>query len=147
MDCSMPGLPVHHQLQELAQTHGHRVSDVIQLSSVIPFSSHLQSFPMSHFFTSGGQDIGVSASVSVLLINIQSWFLLGLTGLISLLSKGLSRVCSSTIQRHHFSGTQSSLWSSSHICTWILEKPYLWLDRTLLAKWCFCFLICCLGLS
>ena len=76
-------------------------------SSIIPFSSHLQSFPasgsfpMSWFFTLGGQSIGVSASVSVLPMNIHDWFSLGLAGLISLLSKGLSRVFSSTtIQRH-----------------------------------------------
>ena len=69
-------------------------------SSVIPFSSHLQSFPasrsflMSQFFTSGGQSIGVSASASVLPMNIQGWFPLGWTGLVSLLSKGFSRVFS-----------------------------------------------------
>ena len=94
MDCRTPGLPVHHQLQELAQTHVHRVRDALQLSSsVIPFSSHLQSFPASGsfltslFFTSGGQSIGVSASASVLPMNIQDWFPLGLTDWISLLSR------------------------------------------------------------
>ena len=94
------------------------------------FSSCPQSFPasgsflMSKLFTSGGQSIGVSASASVLPINIQDWFLLGLTSLISLLSKGLSRVFSSTtIQNHQFFGTWPSLWSNSHICTWLLEKP------------------------
>ena len=77
--------------------------------SIVPFSSCLQSFlasesfPISQFFTSGGQSIGVSASASVLPINIQGWFPLGLTGLISLQSKGLSRVFSnSTVQEHHF---------------------------------------------
>ena len=85
-------------------------------SSVIPFSSHLQSFPasrsfqMSQFFTSGGQSIGVSASASVLPINIQDWFSLGWTGWISLQSKGLSRVFSSTaIQKHQFFSAQLSL--------------------------------------
>ena len=85
-------------------------------SSVIPFSSHHQSFPasgsspMSQFFTSGGQSIGVSASTSVLPINIQDLFLLGWTGWISLQSKGLSRVSSNTtVQRHQFFGTQFSL--------------------------------------
>ena len=80
-------------------------------SSVIPFSSHLQSFPasgsfpMRWLFTSGGQSIGISASASVLSMNIQGWFPLGLTGLISLLSKGLSRVFSSTaVQKHQFFG-------------------------------------------
>ena len=85
-------------------------------SSVVPFSSHLQSFPasgsfqMSQFFTLGGQSIGVSASASVLPMNIQDWFPLGLTGLISLQSKGLSRVFSNTtVQKHHFFGAQLSL--------------------------------------
>ena len=99
-------------------------------SSVIPFSSHLQSlaasgsFQMSQFFTSGGQSIGVSASASVLPINIQDWFPLGWTGWISLVSKGLSRVFSNTtVQKHQFFGAQLSLWSNSHIYTWLLEKP------------------------
>ena len=77
MNCKMPGLPVHHQLLELAQTHVYRVSDAIQTSSAICFSSCFQSFPasmslkMSQFFASGGQSIGVLASASVLPINIQ----------------------------------------------------------------------------
>ena len=85
--------------------------------SVVPFSFHLQSFPasgsfqMSQFFTSGGQNIGVSASASVLPMNIQGWFPLGLTGMISLLSRGLSRVFSSTtLQKHQFFSTQLSLY-------------------------------------
>ena len=84
--------------------------------SVIPFSSCLQSlpasgsFPMSQFFTSGGQSIGVSASALVLPVNIQDWFPLGLTGWVSLQSKGLSRVFSNTtVQKHQFFGTQLSL--------------------------------------
>ena len=123
-------------------------------SSVIPFSSHLQSFSasgsfqMSHFFTSGGQSIGISASASVLPMNIQDWFPLGWTGCISLQSKGLSRVFSSTtVQKYQFFGTQPSLWSNSHIHTWLLEKPWLWQHGPLSTKWCLCFLICCLGLS
>ena len=99
------------------------------LSSVVPFS-HLQSFPasesfpMSQFFTSGGQSIGVSASVSVLPMNIQYWFPLGLTGWISLQSKGLSRVFSNTtVQKQQFFSAQLSLQSNSHIHTWLLEKP------------------------
>ena len=99
-------------------------------SPVIPFTSCLQSFPasgsspVSQFFTSGGQRIGVSASTSVFPMNIQDWFPLGLTGLISLLSKGLSRVFSSnTVQKHQFFGTQPSLWSNSHIYSSQLEKP------------------------
>ena len=99
-------------------------------SSVIPFSSCLQSFPASEsflrsqFFASGGQSIGVSASASVLPMNIQDWFPLEWTGLISLQSKGLSRVFSNTTaQKHEFFGTQLSLWSNSQIHIWLLEKP------------------------
>ena len=97
-------------------------------SFVIPFSSCLQSFPasgsfpMSQFLTSGGQSIGASASV--LPMYIQSWFPLGLTGLISLQSKGLSRVFSNTtVQKHQFFSTHLSLWPNSHIHTWLQEKP------------------------
>ena len=73
---------------------------------------------------------------------------LGLTGLISLQSKGLSRVFSNiTGQKQQFFRAQPSLWSNCHICTWRLEKPQIWLNGPLSAKWCFCFLICCLGLS
>ena len=97
------------------------------LSSVVPFSSHPQSFPasgsfpMSQLFTLDDQSIGVSSSASVLPMNIQGWFSLGSTGLISLLSKGLSRVFSSTtVQKHQFFCAQPSLWSNSHICTWLL---------------------------
>ena len=94
--------------------------------SVIPFSSQLQSFPasgsflMNQFFPLGGQSIGVSASASVLPMNIQDWFPLGFTGLI-LQTKGLSRVFSNTIvQKHQVFGAQLSLWSNSHIHTWLL---------------------------
>ena len=106
MNRSTPGLPVHHQLPEFTQTHVHWVSDAIQ-PSVVPFPSCLQSFPesgyfqMSQLFASGGQSIAVSASTSVLPMNIQSWFPLGRTGCISLQSKGLSRVFSNTtVQKH-----------------------------------------------
>ena len=99
-------------------------------SSVNPFSSCLQFFPasgsfsLSQFFAAGGQSIEVSASASVLPMNIQDWFPLGLTGLISLQSKGLSRVFSNTtVQRHRFISAQLSSQSNSHIHTWPLEKP------------------------
>ena len=97
-------------------------------SSVIPVSPCLQTFPasgsflMSQFFASNGQSIRDSALV--LSMNIQDWFPLGVTDLISLLSKGLSRIFSSTtVWKHQFFGTQSSFWSNSHIHTWLLEKP------------------------
>ena len=97
-------------------------------SSMIPFSSHPQSFPASGYFpksqlfTSGGQSIVTSASV--LPVNIQAWFPSGWTGWISLQSKGLSSVFSNTtVQKHQFFGTQPSLWSNSYMYTWLLEKP------------------------
>ena len=98
-------------------------------SSVIPFSSCLQSFPasgsflMSWLFTSDGPSIGVLVLASVLLMNIQGWFPLGLTGLISLHSRGLSRVFSyTTVQNHQFFCAQPSLWSNSQIHTVLLDK-------------------------
>ena len=104
-------------------------------SSVVPFSSCLQSFPasgsfqMSQFFALGGQSIGVSASTSVLPMNIQDWFPLRWTGWISLQSKGLSSFFSNTtVQKHQFFSTQLSLESNSHIHTWLLEKLWLWPD-------------------
>ena len=88
------------------------------LPSIFPAS---RSFPI---FESSGWSIGASASASVLPVNIQGWFPLGLTGWISLQSKGLSRVFSSTtVQKHPFFSARLSLWSTSHIHTWLLEKP------------------------
>ena len=109
-------------------------------SSVIPFSSHLQSFPasrsfqMSQFFPSGGQSIGVSASVSVLPVNIQHWLPLGWTGWISLLSQGTLK----SLLQHH-SSKASILWCSAFFTVqlshpWLLEKPEPWLDGPLSAK-------------
>ena len=99
-------------------------------SSVIPFSSCLQSlptsgsFPMSQLFAWASQSIGVSASASVLSMNTKDWSPLGWTGWISLQSKGLSRVFSNTtVQKHRFFGAQLSSQSNSHIRTWLLEKP------------------------
>ena len=96
--------------------------------SVIPLSCPQSfpasgSFPMSWLFASGGQSIGVLASASVLPMNIQDWFPLGSTGWISFLSKGLLKVFSNTtVQEHQFFSAQPSLWSNSHIHTWLLEK-------------------------
>ena len=102
-------------------------------SSATLFSFGLQSFPasgsfpMSQLFLSGGQSIGASASATILLMNIQGWFPLEWTGLISLQSKGLSWVFSSTTNwKRWFLGAQLSLWSKTHICTRWLEKPWLW---------------------
>ena len=142
MDCSTSDFPVHHQLLELTQTHGHsRWCYQTISSSVIPFSSCLQSFPtsgsfpMSQLFTSGGETIGVSASTSVLPMNTQDWSPLRLTSWISLQLKGLSRVFSNTtVQKHQFFSTQLSLESNSNIHTWLLEKPQLWLYGPSLAK-------------
>ena len=96
---------------------------------VVPFSSCLQSFPASvsfpmiQLFESGGLSIGASASASVLPVDIRGWPPLGLAGLISLLSKRLPRVFSSTtVRKHQFFGVQLFLWSNSHICMWLLEK-------------------------
>ena len=106
------------------------------LSSFAPFSSCLLSFPSSGSFpmnwllASGGQ--GIEASASVLPMNIQSWFPLGLTGWISLQSKVHSRVFSNiSVKKHQFFSAQPSLWSNSHIHTWLLEKAQLWLYRHL----------------
>ena len=132
MHCSTPGFPVPHQLPELAQTHVHWVDDAIQpfpsLSSPsLPAFNHFPaswSFPMSQFFTSGGQIIGASASASALPVNIQNWLPLGLTGLISLRSKGLSRVFSNTtVQKHQFFSTAFLIVQISH--------PYLTTGKTI----------------
>ena len=131
MDCSMPGFPVHHQFPEPAQTHVHRVGDTMQpshplhplllLPSIFP---SIRVFSSESVFVSGRQSTGASASASVLPMNTQDWFPLGLTSLISLQSKGLSRVFSNTtVQKHQFFGAQLSSQSNSHIHTWPLEKP------------------------
>ena len=123
--CPSPTPGVHSNSSPLCQWCQPTIS-----SSVIPFSSCLQSFPasgsfpVSQFFASGGQSIGVSASTSLLPVNIQDWFPLGWTSWIFLLSKGLSRIFSNTVvQKHQFFSAQLSLESNSHIHTWLLEKP------------------------
>ena len=118
MNHSMPGFPVYHQLLELTQISCplSRWCHPTISSSVVPFSSCLQSFPvsgsfqMSQLFASGDQSIGVSASTSVLPVNTQDWSPLGWTGCTSLQFKGLSRVFSNTtVQKHQFFGAQLSL--------------------------------------
>ena len=121
MNRSTLGFPVHHQLPEFTQTHVHWVGDTIQsshlilcrplllLPSIFPFQAS-GSFPMSQLFVSGGQSIGVSASASVLPMNIQDWFPVGWTGWVSLQSKELSRVFSNTtVEKHQFFSAQLSL--------------------------------------
>ena len=117
MDCSMPGLPVHHQLMSLPKLMS--IESVMTSNHLIlchPLSSCLQSFPtsgsfqMSQLFASGGQNIGVSASTSVLPMNTQDWSPLGWTGWTCLQSKGLASVFSNTtVQKHQFFGAQLSL--------------------------------------
>ena len=134
MDCSMPGLPVHHPTSGVysnscpsSQWFHPTIS-----SSVVPFSTCLQSFPasgsfpMNQFFTSRGQRIGILASASVLPMNIQDWFLLGWTSWISLQSKGLSRVFSNTtVQNHQFFGSQLSLYIVQ------LAQTYMTIGKTI----------------
>ena len=131
VDCSPLDFPVLLYLLQFAQTHVHWVTDAIPPSHSQPppfppalnLSQHQGLFPWVNS-VSGGQNDGASTSASVPLMNIQGWFPLGLTGLISLQSKRLLRVFSSTwIQKHQFFGAQPSLWFSSHIHTWLLEKP------------------------
>ena len=154
MDCSTPGLPVQ------SPTPGAYSNSCPSCwwchpaisSSVIPFSSHCQSlpasgsFPMSQLFASGGQSIGVSASASVLWMNIQDWFPLGWTGWISLQSKGLSRVFSNTVVQK-----QSIIWCSAFFIVQ-LSHPYMTTGKSIaLTRWTFVgklmslLLVCCLG--
>ena len=118
----------------LSITNSWSLLKLTSVELVMPSSHHIpfsclqsfpasESFPMSQFFTSGGQSIEVSASASVLPVNIQDWFPLGWTGWISLQSKGLLRVFSNTtVQKHQFFSSQLSLWSNSHFHTWPLEN-------------------------
>ena len=150
----MPGFPVHH-LPEFAHTHVYWVGDTIQpthpllppffLPSIFP---NIMVFP-SESIVHIRQPKDWSFSFSISPYNEYSGFIsFRIDWCISFLSEGLSRVFSSTkFQKHLFFGTQSTFWSNSHICTWLLEEPQLWLDGPLLAKVCLCFLICCLGLS
>ena len=148
LPCPSPSPGVCSNSYLLSQWSHPTILSSVVLSSCLQSFPASGSFPVSQLLTSGGSNIGTSASASILPMNIQGWFFLELTGLISLLSKGLSRVFySTTIQKHQFFSTQPSLWFNSHIPTWLLKRPQLWLDGPLSAKWCLCFLICCLGLS
>ena len=140
MDCSTPGFPVHNQLPKLNQTNVHCVGDAIQpshpLSSPSPPAlslSPLQGFfPVSWFFTSGGQSIGVSASASVLPMNTQDWSPLGWTGWISSQSKGTLK----SLLQHH-SSKASILWCSAFFIIQ-LSHPYMTTGKTIaLTRWTF----------
>ena len=131
VNCTTPGLPVHHQLLEFTQIHVHWIGEAIQpshsLSSPSPpalsLSQH-QGLKMSQLFTTGGQSIGVPATTSVLPINIQDWSLLGWTGWISLYSKGLSKVFPNiAVQNHQFLSAMPTVLSSSLIHIWLLGRP------------------------
>ena len=134
--CTSPTPGVHPNSCALSRwCHPAISSSVVPLSSCPQSLPASESFPMSQLFAWGGQSIGVSASASVLPMNTQDSSTLGWTGWISLQSKGLTRVFSSTkVQKHQFFGTQLSSQSNSHIHTWPLEKPEPWLDGPLLAK-------------
>ena len=130
MNCSTPGFPVLHQLPGLAQTYIHWVSNTIQPSYPLSSPSFL-AFSLSSFRVFSNKWVlcirwpkywSFSFNISPPM-KIQGWFSLELTGLISLLSKELLWVFSTRIQKHQFFGPQPSLWSNSHICTSLLEKP------------------------
>ena len=129
MNCSMPGLPVHHHLPEFTQTHVHRVGDTIQpshpqLSPSPPAPNPSQHQSLFQWVNSSHEVAKVSALASFPPKNTQGWSPLEWTGWISLQSKGLSRVFSNTtVQKHQFFGTQLSSQSNFHIHTWLLEKP------------------------
>ena len=142
IDCSLSGLPVPHHVLKFAQVRVHYIGDAIQSSHPLtPSSSALNLFPasgtflMSQLFASVDQNTGASASALVLPKCIQGWFPLRLTGLISLLSKGLSGVFSSTtVRRHQLFDVLPSLQSSSHNHAWPLGRPQPWLYRPFVGR-------------
>ena len=158
---SMPWTAAHQAslsitISLFSQTHVHWVSDAIQpshpLSPPSPLVLNFSQLQILFQWVSSSHQVAEVLELELqhqfLPINIQDWFPIIFTGLISLLSKGLSRVFSSTtVQKCQFFSAQHSLWSNSHIHTWLLEKPQLWLYGPLLAKWCLCFLKHCLGLT
>ena len=131
MDCSTPGLSVHHQLPEFTQIHVHWVGDDIQLShpllspspTAFSLSQHQGIFQWVSSSHQVVKVVAVLASTSILPVNLQDWFPLKWTGWISVQSKGLSRVFNTTVKKHQFFSTQLSLYANSHIHTWLLEKP------------------------
>ena len=153
-NCSTPGFSVHYYLLEFPQTYVQWVSDAIKsahhLLSLSPhalsISQHQGLFQWVSSLHQVGKILELSFS-TCLPINAQGWFSLGLTGFISLLPKGLSRVFSSTtVYRHQFFGFQTSLWSNSHIHTWYWKKIVLTV-QTFVSKVMSLLLILCLGWS
>ena len=135
LPCPSPTPRVYSNSSPLSQWSNHLIlcHNLCLPPSIFP---NIRVFSNGQFFALRSQRcIGVSASASILPMNIEGWFPLGWTGWISLKSKGLSRVFSNTtVQKHQFFGAQLSLYSNSHIHTWLPEKPQLWLDGPLLAK-------------
>ena len=146
---STSGFPIFHYLLEFAQTHVHWINDAVQPAhSVTSFFTCPQSFPasgsfpMSWVFASGGQSIGVSASASVLSMNIQSWFPLGLTDLISLLSKGPSRVSTLAPQFKSISSSVLSLLygpTLTPVCYYLKKHSFDYMDLCLYLLYCALF--------
>ena len=143
MDWRMPGFPVLHCLPEFAQTHVHWINDTIQSSHpllppsppALNLSQHQDLFQWVSSSHQVVKVLRVSASASVLPMNIQDWFPLGLPGWISFQSKRFSRVFSSIIiQKHQFFSTQPSLWSNSHIHAWLLGKTIALTIQTFVGK-------------
>ena len=131
IDYSTPGLPFQNQLPEFTQTHGHWVGDATKpphplSSSARPtfnLSQHQGHFKWVSSLHQVTKKIGVSASISVFPMYIWGWFPLGWTGWVSLQFKGLSSVFNIRVKKHQFFSIQLSLYSNSHIHTWIKEKP------------------------
>ena len=152
MNCSTPGLPVHHQLPESTQTHVHWVGDAIQPSH--PLSSPSPPAPNPSQHQGLFQWVSSSHQVAKVLefqlqhpMDTQDWFPSGWTSWMSLQSKGLSRVFSNTtVQKHQSFGTQPYFpnLTSMH-GYWRMSQP--WLDGPLSGKWCLCSSIRCLGRS
>ena len=157
MDCSTPGFSVLHHLPEFAQTRVHWVSDAIQpshplLSPSPPnfnLSQHQGLFQWVGSSHQLAKVLEFQLQLSVFPMNIQNWFPLGWTSGSPCCPGDSQESSCPTPQFKNISSfsTQLSLWSNSHIHTWLLEKPELWLDGPSLVKYYLCFLICCLGWS
>ena len=128
MDCSTPSLSVPHDLPKFAQFPVHQTDDAIELSNPLlppsPLALRLSQHQGFYQRVGSSHCVGSAASALVLPMNIQDWFPLGFTDLFSFLSRGLSRVFSSTtVRKHHIFGTQPFLWFNSYNCIWLLKKP------------------------